>query len=138
MVEYSQEIADAICDRIGQGNSLRAICAVEGMPTKSLFLKWVANNEQLCDQYTRAREAQAEGFADELIEIADDDSGDVSGELQMPNAVAVQRSKLKYEARKWVVSKLLAKKYGDSLKHTGADGEGPVQFVVTRSGSKEK
>lgn len=28
--------------------------------------------------------------------------------------------------------------YSDKIAHTGADGEGPVQFVVTRAGAKDK
>lgn len=117
MTEYSQEMFDAMCELIADGKSLRAICDVEGMPSKSLFLRWVSNNGELRDQYALAREAQAEGFADELIEIADDASQDVTGKLQMPNAVAVQRAKLRTDTRKWVMSKILAKKYGDKQLH---------------------
>jgi hypothetical protein len=136
--EFSPEIGDAICELIADGQSLRAICAPDAMPAKSTVFKWLRDNQSFSDQYARAKEAQAENFADELMEIADDASGDVSGELEMPNGVAVQRSKLRIDTRKWVMSKLLAKKYGDKLQHTGGDGEGPVQFVVTRAGQKEK
>ena len=136
-MEYSQELADAICDLIVDGKSIRDICKAEDMPAMSSIFKWLRENKDFSEQYARAKEIQAECLADELINIADDTSGDVSGELEMPNGVAVQRAKLKIDTRKWIASKLLAKKYGDKIEHTGADG-GPVQFVVSRVGTKEK
>ena len=121
---YTPEIAALICDLIVQGKSVRKICSLESMPCITTVMDWLRDKPQFTAQYTRAKELQAEGFADELMDIADDDSGDVTGELQIPNSVAVQRSKLRYEARKWVVSRLLAKKYGDKVQQeiTGADG----------------
>jgi len=137
MTEYSPEIADAICELLVEGQSLRAICRVDEMPCISTVFKWLSEQKQFSEQYARAKEVQAEGFAEDLVEIADDISNDVTGELQMPNAVAVQRAKLRVDTRKWIASKLLAKKYGDKLEHTGPEG-GPIQFVVTRAGGKEK
>lgn len=137
MTEYSPEIASGICEWVAEGKSIREICRAEEMPVMSTIFKWLSEQKSFSEQYARAKEVQAEGFAEELIEIADDISGDVSGELQMPNGVAVQRARLRVDTRKWIASKLLAKKYGDKVEHSGPDG-GPVQFVVTRAGSKEK
>jgi hypothetical protein len=124
MSEYSIEIGDAICELIMDGKSLREICSSEAMPDKSTIFRWMYANEAFRDQYARAKEAQAEHFADELMEIADDATGDVSGELEMPNGVNVQRARLRVDTRKWVMSKLLAKKYGDKLdlNHGGSVG----------------
>jgi hypothetical protein len=121
---YSQEIADALCELIADSKSVREICALSEMPAKSTIFKWLREQPAFSDQYARAREFQAEGFADELIEIADDTSDDVTGEFNMPNSVAVQRAKLRVETRKWVACKLLPKKYGDrlGLKHEGEIG----------------
>lgn len=126
--EYSPEVGDAICELIMDGKSLREICSPEGMPDKSTVFRWMFRHEEFRDQYARAKEAQAENFADELMEIADDASGDVSGELDMPNGVNVQRARLRVDTRKWVMSKLLAKKYGEKLdlNHGGTVG---VQLI---------
>lgn len=131
MTEYAPEIGDAICELIMDGKSLREICSAEGMPDKSTIFRWIYANEAFRDQYARAKEAQAEHFADELMEIADDASGDVSGELEMPNSVNVQRARLRVDTRKWVMSKLLAKKYGDKVQAevSGANG-GPIQAAI--------
>ncbi len=36
----------------------------------------------------------------------------------------IQRSRLRVDARKWLMSKMAPKKYGEKLQHTG-DGGGP-------------
>ncbi len=38
----------------------------------------------------------------------------------------IQRSRLRVDARKWIAAKLLPKRYGDKLQHTG-DGGGPIR-----------
>jgi hypothetical protein len=137
--KFTQELADKICALLAEGWSLTKICTLDGMPALRTVLDWhVQDREGFSAQYTRARQIQAELIADQLFDVSDDESKDVSGELQMPNGVAVQRARLKVDTRKWYLSKMLPKVYGDKLQHTGSDGEGPVQFVVTRAGSKEK
>ena len=129
--EYTPEIADQICTRLAHGESLRRICLDEEMPPKSTVLQWVLDDRQgFYVQYTRARQIQAEGMADEIFEKSDDDSKDVTGELEMPNGVAVQRSRLMVDTRKWYLSKVLPKVYGDKVENTlvGKDG-GPIQLV---------
>jgi hypothetical protein len=104
----------------------------------SSIFKWLRIHPIFAEQYARAKEAQVDAMGEELLDIADDVSNDVSGELGMPNGVAVQRAKLRTDTRKWLMGKLQPKKYGDKTQHTGADGVGPVQFTVTRAGSREK
>lgn len=136
--DYSKELADKICELLAEGNSLRKICAVDGMPAVSTVIGWhIQNREGFSEHYTRARQIGYETLADAILDESDDASNDVTGELEMPNGVAVQRSRLKVDTRKWLLSKCLPKIYGDKLEHSGPDG-GPVQFVVTRAGSKEK
>lgn len=130
-MEYSQELADAVCELISTGESIRAICKAENMPAMSSIFKWLSIHPEFAEQYARAKEIQTEKIADELIEIADDESGDVSGELKMPNSVAVQRARLKVDTRKWLLSKLQPKKYGDKLDMNlaGKDG-GPIHASI--------
>lgn len=130
---YTQEIGDAICERIAEGESLRSICGAEDMPSKSAVFRWLATDLTFRDQYARAKEAQAEALADEIMDIADDGSNDWMEKEHGPvlDAEHVQRSKLRIEARKWVAAKLLPKKYGDKVALTGAD-DGPLQVVIQR------
>lgn len=136
---YSEQVAETICVCLMRGWSMVRICQLENMPAEDTVYGWLAQKDHpFSERYARAREIQAERMADELIDIADDESRDVSGELQMPNAVAVQRAKLRVDTRKWVAAKLLPKKYGDKVQqeHTG-EGGGPLKFVVSRIGTKE-
>lgn len=114
--DYTAEIADEICTRLANGESLRAICGSERddfMPHIGTVLRWVSQNNEFREQYARAREIQAETLADDIVTIAD---GQPEGD--------VQRDRLRVDARKWVASKLLPKKYGDKVtnEHVGADG----------------
>lgn len=69
--KYSDELAEKICEKIANGRSLRSICAEDGMPTTSTVCKWLIENKEFSEQYARAREKQADYFAEEIIEIAD-------------------------------------------------------------------
>ena len=138
-VTFSQDLFDRICDRIADGESLRDICKGEDMPNKGKFFYWLANDKALADQYAKAKEAQAEFMADEIMNIADDGTNDWieqrgddgARQAYKFNGEAVARSRLRVDARKWVAAKLLPKKYGEKVDvaHSGPDG-GPVEFVI--------
>lgn len=111
------------------------------MPKISTFLRWCLEDKPLADHYARARDIQMDVWAEECLEIADDDAGDFgfkkvrnedgeSAEVFI-NKDNIQRAKLRIDERHWQMSKQRPKKYGDLSKHeiTGAEG-GPVQFAV--------
>ena len=125
--EYTQEIANAICELIADGNSLRAICLLDDMPAKSTVFKWLAEQPTFSDQYARAREAQADSLADDILEIADDGKRDTYTDLdgnERTDHDVIARSRLRVDARKWLASKMAPKKYGDKMQQeiTGKDG----------------
>lgn len=107
---FTQELADEICERLAKGESLRSICRDEHVPSLTTVLRWVEEKPEFSEQYARAREAQADTLADEIISIADDDAEDVN------------RSRLRVDARKWVASKLKPKRYGDKIDHNHGGG----------------
>lgn len=134
--KYTKALATKICTLLAEGESLRSVCAMEGMPNKSTVIRWLASNEDFCDQYARAKEQAAFLMAEDILEIADDGSNDWMEKLDGEgNAVGyqlngehVQRSKLRVDARKWLLSKLLPKKFGEKVALTG-EGGGPIQTV---------
>jgi hypothetical protein len=130
--DYTADIATTICNRIGNGESLRKICDGNGMPSKTTVMRWLAEHKAFRDQYAQAREVQADHYLEEIVEIADDTSGDViKGEDGAPdrqNSEFVNRSRLRVDTRKWIMARLAPKKYGDKVEHTGPNG-GPL---VTR------
>jgi hypothetical protein len=130
---YTQEIADLICERIAQGESLRAILKDdETLPASSTIFKWLNEQEGFSEQYARAREAQADTLFDEILAIADDGTNDSykdeDGNPRTDHDV-IARSKLRVDARKWMAGKLRPKKYGDKLELSG-DPDRPLQTVA--------
>jgi len=101
------------------------------MPAPSTVRSWALDDrEGFAALYSRARELQMYGIADEILEIADDGSKDIRVTPEGRETVdyeIVQRSKLKVDSRKWLLSKLLPKVYGDKIETTsttlGADGK---------------
>lgn len=138
--ETAKQVLALIAD---EGKSLRQIAQIEGMPKPSTFLGWVNASPELAEQYARALEVRAELYADEIVEIADDDSDDMGfkeadtkeGKSAVPfiKLENIQRDRLRVDARKWTASKLFPKKYGDFQRqeHTGAGG-GPIAVSLAQ------
>src|SRR5438046_2502910 len=90
-----------LCQLIALGKSLRFACEQFKVPPSSVI--WVINRDaELAKQYAQAREQQAQVWADEVVDIADEATPDDA-----------QVARLRVDARKWVAAKLLPKKYGD-------------------------
>ena len=119
--DFTQEIADEICEHIAQGKSVRWICSDEKMPGQTTVYRWLRENDEFRQQYTHARELQAEYYADEIIEIADEAKNEDA-----------QVARLRVDARKWKASKLAPKKYGDKLdlNHSGGIAVETVKRVI--------
>jgi hypothetical protein len=116
--DYSPEIADLICDHIAEGASLRQICQNPNMPARSTIFVWLEEHEDFARSYTLARQIQIEDLMDEILEIADDSSNDwIDGEgpdgkrYRVFNPDSIRQSKLRIGARKWLISKLMPKRY---------------------------
>lgn len=140
---YTPEIAALICERLAAGESLRAICRDDGMPDRSTVAKWVIEDVGgFSSQYTRARDIGLDVLAEEALAIADTPQEGEETE-QTDDGYKVKRGdmlghrKLQVDTRKWYLSKLAPKKYGErtAMELTGADG-GPVQISDTERAAK--
>ncbi len=116
------ELIEAICDAIADGQSLRAICEADDMPTTQTIRRWLEDDAGFVAKYARAREAQADVMDDLILTTAK--------ACDPENAVA---ARVKIDAFKWRASKLKPKVYGDKLGLVGGDGEGPVSLAVAVS-----
>lgn len=114
---FTQEIADTICRRIAEGESLRQICRDRGMPDRVTVIRWKNDNPEFRNQYARAREDQADTYADLGIEAA-------------IKADDPAKGRLAFDAYRWAAGKLKPGTYGDKVQHTGGDG-GPVETTIT-------
>ncbi len=118
--DFTPELAARICEQLAQGQSLRQIARMDGMPDRSTILRWVDKSQDFRDQYARAREAGLDAMADEIVEIADDGTGDEwtdDNGVEHVNSDVINRSRLRVDTRKWIMSKLAPKKYGDRVDH---------------------
>ena len=120
-VEFSQEVFDAICNRMSEGESLRAICKTTGMPNKRTVMRWLEKSEEMQIQYSEAQRLRAECYFDEIIDIADSRSDP-------------QKTRVQIDARKWVLARMNPKKYGDKFtQELTGEGGGPLQLVLNGS-----
>lgn len=114
---FSIELFDAICKDISSSSiGLHHICKKHGISHVS-FYNWI-KDEDLLNKYMRARDEQADYLADEILNIADDKTGDLQDSEfgQVGNAANVNRARLQVEARKWIAAKLKPKKYGEKMQ----------------------
>lgn len=108
--KFKPEIGDQLCELMAEGVSAVRACKEAGVAMRT-FYRWQREYPEFMAQVSRAREDQADTFADQMCDIAEFDED-------------VQRAKLKIDARKWVASRMKPKSWGDRqhLEHTGADG----------------
>jgi len=132
---FNKDMADTICAMIAEGASVREIGRTEGMPAARTVFQWLAAHDEFAQQYARAKEAGLEAMADEIMDIADNSQNDWMERNDPDNAgfnamgEHIQRSRLRIDSRKWLLSKLASKKYGDKLA-IGGDQENPIVQVV--------
>ena len=135
--DYDPEIAADICLRLSIcTKSLVSILSErDEFPEHSTFYRWMLNHEELRTLYAHARDAQLQILADEIQEIADEpQSGEVvtikGDEREVKISDMLEHRKLRIDARKWLLSKLAPKKYGDKTAITG-EGGGPIQIITS-------
>jgi hypothetical protein len=124
---YTEEQAERVCDKLALGWSLRKIeehVDEDGStyPCKDTILTWCWKIEGFSDRYARAQEAGCEAVRQEMQEIADDGRNDWMKRLAFNggnpaweiNGEAINRSKLRWEDRRWYLGKKQPKKWGEA------------------------
>jgi hypothetical protein len=107
--KYTEAMATEICERLAGGESLRSICNDENMPDERRVREWASDpTHPISPRYARAREVGYMLMADELLEISDSKTGE-------DDAATVQRDRLRVDTRKWLLSKMLPKVFGEKI-----------------------
>ena len=139
---YSPETAEEICQRMVNGQGLLKICSDEGMPDRSTVYRWLEANQDFRDRYARAREALMDFYAEQILTIAFDESGDIVIEQDgnrskaVANHAKVQRDRLKVDSLKWITSRLFPKRYGDKTESLGQNDQ-PKQITFRWQTNRE-
>ena len=107
--KITPQVFDKIFTQMINGKALNKILKQEGMPSRAGFYLWLkAQNNKILDMYALAKEAQADYWIDECLEISDDGSNDtyVCEEGQpRTNYDVVHRSRLRVDTRKWIAGR---------------------------------
>ena len=136
LLMFSQDKADAICAALSSGSSLRSAAKSAGVGVQTV-LDWTKANEAFSGQYARAREVGYALLADDIIQISDEAEyepvpgahpEDEPREVRFDNT-AVARNRLRVDSRKWMLSKMLPKIYGDKIEATHELGDS-IRAVV--------
>lgn len=100
--KFSEELFNKILDELAQSSTaLYKICDKNGI-NRATFTNWVNADKELFAKYDNAKEEQLKYLAEQIIDIAD-------------NGTDSNRDKLRIESRKWLLSKLDRKKYGEQI-----------------------
>jgi hypothetical protein len=130
--QYTDELGKEICSALARGEPLKAICKLPGMPKEELVREWGFNPDHpFSARYHLAKQMGYHKIADELLEISDDTKSDflpgrTADGKKIADEKAISRSRLMVDTRKWLLSKMLPRVYGDKLEVGGKDG-GPIQ-----------
>ena len=118
---------------IEKGYSVRKACKELHISTRT-FNEWLQVDVEKQNQYVRATQVRADNIFEEILDIADEANKDVLRVDEYGNQIInnefVQRSRIRIDARKWMLGKMNPKKYGDSVKLTG-DADNPIQSKLT-------
>lgn len=149
--DYTEEIAELICQRISSDSrGLAHICNEnEDMPARSTVYVWLSKYAAFSDKYARAKEAQCHVLADEILDISDSSKEDWVKRLAYKgpvedwelNGESIHRSRLRVDSRKWLLSKLMPKKYGEAQQidmtvKGGMDNTLKIEFVEPKKAAE--
>lgn len=146
---FDETVADAICELLMQGWSLRRVLR-EGsdqledsdgkliqMPTVRVFFRWLREVESFRKQYAYAKQEAADAQYEELGDIADDAIRNAMSVDPKASGAIVNAHRLKADNLKWMMSKMKPKKYGEKLDLT-SDGKRIEQTPIIVSEIKPR
>lgn len=144
--KFTPEIEAELLELLASGKTLLQVCeSDEKFPNESYVRRKALEDQEFGLKYTRAREIGYLRMADELLEITDDGRNDWmtikrgKEEIEVVNKEAVERSRLRFMARQWLLSKALPKIYGDKLdvsaKHEAGDSFKALWAALGKEGA---
>ena len=122
-VDEKQKIFDDICEIIINGKSLRSALKVVKIDASTFFV-WMREDEYKSKQYAQATTERAEMMFEDMFEIADEDPQII--ETKFGSSIDtghIQDKRVRIDTRKWALSKLMPKKYGEKIEDTTEDKE---------------
>lgn len=128
--DYTKELADSICERLAEGQSLRSVCRGEDMPDKATVFRWIRTHNEFRDQYTRAKEEAADALAEEIIDLSDGAIEVIKRGAEKKSSALAQAVKLQVDTRKFIMAKMKPKKYGERMDVTSGGEKLPTPIIA--------
>jgi transposase-like protein len=101
---FSQDLADKICDLITDGKTLREVCRMDGMPSRTTVYRWLKQHREFAEAYFIAGVMRADALFDEIDEVAESVTPETA-----------HAAKVTIAAKQWQASKLNPRRYGDRI-----------------------
>jgi hypothetical protein len=143
-IPHTPEIEALILGELKSGRTLTDICRDPDMPHVRSVHNWIEEDRNgFAARYRRARDIGCEVMADHVVDIPDDRSGDWIVRINKDGTTEaildperVSRARLRFEARRWRLSKMLPRTYGDRLDLTAKrdSGEGWAELLKAVDG----
>lgn len=120
-VRYTPEIADRILEELMSGRPLSDVCSDPDMPTVSAVQYWINDDrEGFAARYRQAREIGWHTIGDQILQIVDDRRNDWIARRRDDGTTdlildpeRVNRARLRFKARRWLLSRMLPRTFGD-------------------------
>lgn len=108
--KFTDDLANTICRRLADGESLRAICKDKAMPDRETVRRWLNENSLFRGQYATARDQMVDALAERAMEYA-----------ETATAENANARRLFVDTVKWYTGKVAPKKYGErvNVEHSG-------------------
>ena len=100
------EIQARFLEEIQTGRSLRQVCAEDGMPHAATIMRWISEDADFANKYTRARMMQADVLFDRMEAVE---------EAVSAGTMDSHAARVVLDSMRWRASKLAPKVYGDRL-----------------------
>lgn len=111
---YTEELADEIVERISKGETLRAICREDHMPSWTTVYRWINERKDFAKRIAHARELGHDAIAEETLDILDEKPERAPDGKVDPGYVQWQKNRA-YQ-RMQLLAKWSPKKYGEKLE----------------------
>lgn len=138
--KLTEAVALELLNRLSRGETIKQIVKDPYMPTYQQIMKWIKTDPDFQSAYMSAQEFRMNIFADEILEIADDATGDIrlgfdknGNVIPEVNVEAIQRSKLRIETRKYLMERYAKQTFAPAKEKSGAPQnvtQGAVQIQI--------
>lgn len=125
-MQYTEEqklkAVKEVLNLVREGESFRASIRIlskeDEFPVGETVRRWISDSDDLSMQYAHACEEREDFLFDQILSISDETGNDkiYLEDREVTDNEAIQRSKLRVDSRKWVLSKMNKVRFGDSIQ----------------------